>query len=118
MVIEKRSERRQYPRFMVGGRTRGRVTTYDASLLDISLGGALVEHAQIVRPGTLSYLVLPLQGHQLSLRCRVARSLVHRPEPQPDGERMLIYHTGLEFVEPSDETLTVISEYIDSLKGH
>lgn len=111
-------ERRQHPRFMVGGKTRGRVTTYEALLLDISLGGVLVEHTQIVRPGTLSYLVLPLQGHELSLRCRVARSIVHRPERQPDGERTLIYHTGLEFIDPSDETRTVISDYIDSLKGH
>ncbi len=113
---KKGPERRQHPRFVVGGGTKGRVTAYEVSLLDVSLGGAMIEHAQIVRPGTLSYLILPLQGREVSLRCRVIRSVVHRPEMQPDGERMLIYRTGLEFVEPSDETRKVISEYIDSLK--
>ncbi|MFQ5848203.1 MAG: PilZ domain-containing protein [Candidatus Methylomirabilales bacterium] len=111
----KRPERRQYPRFVVGGRTKGRVTAvYEASLLNISLGGALIEHAHIVRPGTMSYLILKLQGRDVSLRCRVVRSVVHRPEVQPDGERILIYRTGLEYIELSDETLQAIGDYIST----
>ena len=52
---KKGAERRRHPRFVVGGKTKGRMTAiYDASLVDISLGGAMVEHAHIVRPGTRS----------------------------------------------------------------
>jgi hypothetical protein len=38
-------------------------------------------------------------------------------EVQPDGEQELIYQTGLQFVEPSDETLQVIGDYIQSLSN-
>ncbi|MFQ5656990.1 MAG: PilZ domain-containing protein, partial [Candidatus Methylomirabilales bacterium] len=109
-------DRRQYARFTVGGRTKGRVTaSSDALVLDISLGGAKIEHAQVVRPGTLSFLDLELQGKKVRLRCRVIRSVVHRAEVQPDGERELVYHTGLQFIDPSDELRQLIGDYIQSV---
>lgn len=110
---KKRPERRRHPRFVVGGKATARVTAvYEASLVDISLGGALVEHAHIVRPGTISYLVLTLKGGEVSVPCRVVRSVVHRPEVDPEGERVLIYRTGLEYVDLSDETLGLLNDYI------
>jgi hypothetical protein len=109
-------DRRQYARFVVGGRTKGRVTAiYDAQILDISPGGSLIEHSQVVRPGTLSSLDLELLGKRMSLRCRVARSVVHRSEIQPDGDKELVYHTGLEFLDRSDETRKMIIDYIQSI---
>lgn len=109
-------DRRQYARFVVGGRTKGRVTAiYDAQILDISPGGSLIEHSQVVRPGTLSCLDLDLLGKRMSLKCRVARSVVHRTEIQPDGDKELIYHTGLEFLDRSDETRKMIIDYIQSI---
>lgn len=110
---KKRPERRRHPRFVVGGKATTRVTAvYEASLVDISLGGALVEHAHIVRPGTISYLVLTLKGGEVSVSCRVVRSVVHRPEVDPEGERVLIYRTGLEYIDLSDETLGLLNDYI------
>lgn len=108
---------RQHPRFIVGGKKKGRVSTaYESSLLNISLGGALIEHAQVVlRPGALSILELELQGKRVSLRCRVVRSVVKRPEIQPDGERAIIYHTGLEFLDLPEETRQVLCDYIQSI---
>ena len=109
-------DRRQHARFVVGGGTKGRVTSiYDARILDISPGGSLIEHAHLVRPGTMSSLDLDLLGKRMSLKCRVARSVVHRSEVQPDGEQALIYRTGLEFLHPSDETRQVISDFIRSI---
>lgn len=109
-------DRRQHARFVVGGRTKGRVTAiYDARILDISPGGSLIEHSQVVRPGTLSCLDLELLGKRMSLKCRVARSVVHRSEIQPDGDNELIYHTGLEFLDRSDETRRLIIDYIQSI---
>jgi hypothetical protein len=107
--------RRKHARFVVKGGAKGRVAVvWDAVLLDISIGGALIEHASVVRPGTPSSLELDLEGKRIRLRCRVARSVADRIEVQSDGERELIYHTGLQFVEPSDETLQVIGDYIHS----
>ena len=91
---------------------------HDASLVDISLGGALIEHAQVVRPGTMSSLDLDLQGKKLRVKCRVARSVVDRIEAQPDGEQALIYHTGLEFLQPCEETQRLINDYIQSITGN
>ncbi|MFQ5961261.1 MAG: PilZ domain-containing protein [Candidatus Methylomirabilales bacterium] len=110
---KKRPERRRHPRFVVGGKPTTRMTAvYEASLVDISLGGALIEHAHIVRPGTISYLILTLKAGDVSVRCRVVRSVVHRPEVDPEGERVLIYRTGLEYVDLSHETLRLLDDYI------
>ena len=107
---------RRYARFSVEGRTKGQVAAFcDALILNISLGGALIEHTQVVRPGTLSTLDLDLLGHTLMLTCRVVRSVVHRQEIQPYGGRELIYHTGLEFLNVSDDTRQRIGDYIHSV---
>ena len=108
-------ERRQHPRFLVWDETGARMAAvFEASLLNISRGGALLEHTDLARPGTLSSLVLNLHGKKMILRCRTVRSAVHRVEVQPDGERTLIYHTGLEFLETSEEAQQIISHYIES----
>lgn len=114
-------DRRQHARFIVGGRTKGRVTAiYDAQILDISPGGSLIEHTNVVRPGTLSSLDLDVLGKRMSLKCRVARSVVHRSEVQPDGDKELVYHTGLEFLDRTDETRKLIIDYIQAIieDGH
>ena len=116
MVEKQKSNRRHHARFVVRGQIQGRVTSvYDAHILNISLGGALIEHANVVRPGSTSSLDLDLQGKRLSLRCRVARSVVHHMEQQPGGEQVLIYQTGLEFVDAPKETRVMISNYIQSV---
>lgn len=110
------ASRRHYARFLIGGKAKGRVTAiYDAVVLDISMGGSLIEHSGVVRPGTLSSLDLDLGGAHVRLRCRVARSVVNRSETLPGEERELIYHTGVEFLDPSEETRLVISRYIRTM---
>ena len=113
---EKSATRRQYARFFVGGKAKGRVTAiYDAEVLNLSIGGSLIEHAHVVRPGTLSSLDLDLFGKRLRLKCRVARSVVHGSHVLPTGERELIYRTGLEFLELSEATRQMIGRYVQSM---
>lgn len=108
--------KRQHPRFTLGGTTKGQVTaTCEASLLNISLGGALIEHTEVVRPGTLTTLDLPMLGRVVRVQCRVTRSVFARQEKQPDGEFAMIYHSGLQFLDLPEETRSVISEYIQSI---
>lgn len=118
MSVERQlPEKRRFQRFPVGGSVKGRVKAfYEASLMNVSLGGALIEHAQIVRPGGTSYLILLLSGREVSLRCFVAWSRVNRPEVQPDGERALIFHSGLQFLDPPQEAQQLLNNYIDSLR--
>jgi len=109
-------DKREYPRVFVEGKSRGRVAAIcEGSLLNISLGGVLIEHVHALRPGTPSFVELELQGKRVRLRCRVARSVADRTEVQPDGEREVIYHSGLEFLEVPEETRQVISDYIKSV---
>ncbi len=110
--------RRRYPRVILQRRTTGRVAaTYELSLLNISLGGALLEHVDLIRPGTIIPLSVDLQGGRVSAKCCVVRSVVHRTVLLPDGERALIYHTGVEFLNPSEETQHVISDSTQSITG-
>lgn len=116
MAVKPGPERRQYPRANVGGRKKGKVNaTYDVSLLDISLGGALIEHVQAVQPESTFELGLILQGRNMELSCRVVRSAVHRSEEGPRGGGKLIYRTGLEFVDISDAAREAIGDYIRSI---
>jgi len=115
--METKPERRHI-RWTVEERTEGRITAiYKAFLINISQGGGLIEHMDLVRPGTLSFLTLRIHKQEVNLRCRVVHSVVHGSEVQPDGERDLIYRTGLQFLDPSEDSLRLIGEYIDSLRG-
>lgn len=112
-----KGERRRYPRWVVGGRLAGRMNAIqNVSFVNISLGGLLVQHTATVRLGDTSLLNLLILGREATVNCRIVRSLVHRPEVQPGGERELIYRSGLEFLDPSEESLGLINEYIEFLK--
>lgn len=115
MAEKEQRDRRQYPRSLVRGGLKGRFTFDEAVLINVSLGGAVIEHAQIIRPGIRSDLRLFLLGRDVSLRSHVVRSVVHRRERQPDGEETLLYRTGLEFLELSDEAQQLISDFIQWL---
>lgn len=110
--------KRRHTRFVVGGKVRGRVTaTYEAVLVNISLGGALIEHAHMVRPGTATHLVLTVGSKTISIPCKVVRSVARRTTVRPDGEREMIYQTGLQFSAVKDEDLHGLNELIESIKG-
>jgi hypothetical protein len=75
----------------------------------------LIEHVQVIRPGSTSSLDLDLLGKRLSVKCRVARSVLHRTEMQSDGAPVPVYHTGLEFIDLPEETGRVVCDYIRSI---
>ena len=89
----------EYAGFGLNGTTEGQVNRVDSvKILEVSLWGALIEHTQVIRPGSVLTLDLTLAGRQTKLRCYVVQSLIHRRERQPDGEEALMYHTHLEFL--------------------
>ncbi len=77
--MEGKEDRRRSIRWAAEERTAGRITAiYEAVLINISVSGALIEHSDLVRLGTLSVLSFVVRGQEVSLRCRVVRSAVHR----------------------------------------
>lgn len=103
---------RRFPRFTVLGKVEGRiVASYEATLVNLSLGGALVEHSSMVRPGSMSQLMLPFGQGEILVTCRVVRSHLSRREAR-GKESVLIYQTGLEFLNAPSETLAALEELI------
>ncbi|MFQ5840580.1 MAG: PilZ domain-containing protein [Candidatus Methylomirabilales bacterium] len=61
-------ERRRYARWLVDGQVVGRIRGTDTvALIDLSLGGAQIEHATLVRPGALSFLTLESHRQTVTL---------------------------------------------------
>ncbi len=116
-VDQAKSERRRFPRWRAGRWLSGWIgNTHEVSVVDISLGGALIEHSYIIRPGTMTILILLLRGEKVSVDCRVIRTVVYRYETWPGGERDCVYRTGLELVDVSEDSRREIGGYIRSLQ--
>ena len=109
-----RGERRSHDRWAVAGRTAGGIASnLDASLVDISLGGVLIEHAHPVPPGMTSSLTLLLPRQVVEMDCLA----VHQHAVSPEGGGGEVYQTGLAFLNPSDSASRLIGECVDSVKG-
>ena len=115
--IQFRAGQRRYFRWRVWG-PEGRITpNHAASFLNISQGGALIEHLHPVRPESLLFLTILIDEREVRLKCRVVRSEVQSYEVWPTGKKEHVYRTGLEFLGLSENSQGLISEYINSLRG-
>ncbi len=93
-------ERRGAPRILVTGNFGVRArATLEVRLIDLSLKGARIEHDEMLRPGTRCTLELPPAVGAATLTARIVRSTVVGSLPKPDGDRQLIYQSGLAFVD-------------------
>jgi c-di-GMP-binding flagellar brake protein YcgR len=88
----------------------------DATLIDISLSGALVEHTTRSHPGEIYRLSLPTECGHLQVRARAVRALVSHRVSAEEGVCRLVYRTGLEFVGFGEELAKVLVVYIDRLR--
>lgn len=117
MPCEPKGSKRRYRRWMVGGRLTGWIdATHEASFIDLSLGGALVEHSNIIRPGRTAFLTFVFRGQETALRCRVVHSRVYSYAMGPVDQRDLVYRTGLEFLDTSETSLHLIDKTIHALR--
>ncbi len=110
--------RRRSPRFQIPQPIAGNfLAASDAKLVNISFGGALIEHTGWTRLGVRSVLILPCQGRKVPLPCRVVRSQVSRAIPRPDGTRDLVYVSGVEFLHTGTDTSMAVQELIGLYKN-
>jgi hypothetical protein len=80
--------RRHHARITFSEPVTGAVTaSHDVHILDLSLGGARVEHTIILRPGSNCYLRMPLNDQVVTVNCRViwSRAVERGPGKQGDG---------------------------------
>ncbi len=87
----------------------------ETKLLDISVSGALVEHTIPIRIGNLYRLSIPVEGHQVQVWARAARAYASHFVSSTDGERQMVYRTGMQFVRFEQDSVERLATYIDRL---
>lgn len=111
-------ERRRAPRVEVAGRTQGKIKqVVEASLINISAVGALVEHPQPLVIDQIYELTLSFEGRELTFRTRAVRSIVSSVQPLGGGRSKLIYRTGLEFLDARQEDVDIILRFVRKGSG-
>jgi hypothetical protein len=115
-IEQPKGDQRRHPRWGVRGRLTGRVGNIPkVAVVDISLGGAMIEHPSLFQSGAVMVVNLLFPGHEVGLKCRVIRSDPHGYEVLPTGTRDLLHRTGLEFLDISEASQRVINGYIQFL---
>ncbi len=110
--------RRKHARITFSEPATGAVTSsHDVSILDLSRGGARVEHTMILRPGSSCYLRLPLDERFLTVNCIVVWSrAVDRVSGQQAGAGLL-YQSGVQFGNLSQEAEAMLDAYLNTQGG-
>lgn len=107
--------RRQHARLTFREPVSGAVTSSHAvHILDLSLGGARVEHTIILRPGSSCYIRVPISQRVLTVNCRIVWSkAISRTEGEAGGTGLL-YHSGVQFGSMAQDTRTMLMAYLDN----
>ena len=88
--------------------------TIPVRLVDISLGGARIEHLSQLRPGLPCALELPPPAGPLSLVTHVVRSSVVSNRRRVRGDRPFRYESGLAFAEVTAEQQAGLTRILES----
>lgn len=74
-------------------------------IMDVSEGGAMIEHHCLLRPGMIVHVSLSVPQGARIVRGRVAWSRLAATGRAPSGARHLVYRSGIEFLDPPDSVL-------------
>ena len=109
------STRRQHARLTFSEPVSAAVTSsHDVNILDLSLGGARVEHTIILRPGSSCYIRVPIRQRVLTVNCRIVWSKAISRTGGETGESGLLYHSGVQFGSMAQDTRTMLMAYLDN----
>jgi hypothetical protein len=113
------SNRRREPRLRLASEVIATVqTSFTATVLDLSIGGAQLDIAYSLKPGGPCALGLPHGDEDfLKVQGRVVRSTLSALKPSRSGEPVAHYRAAIEFVDLSDEQRTVIEELLLHFEG-
>lgn len=81
------------------------------SIKEISHGGCNVETTFPLHLNSLHDIRLTLGDRSVVLKGRVAHCRISDVE-----QEMVVYRSGIEFIEPSERIITAISEFIEAIK--
>jgi hypothetical protein len=103
---------RNAERIPILGTLHGEVKLFQpTSVCEISLGGMQVETAFPLQVDSLHEFRLTLQDRSVVVKGRVAHSRITDVD-----QDVVMYRSGIEFIEPSEPVAEAISEFIAELK--
>ena len=112
-MIDKDPDKRDAERIQILGELHGEVMIYQLMVIkEISRGGAKVETGYPLQVDSLHDFRLTLGDRSVVVKGRV----VHCSITDVDQE-VVLYRSGIEFVEPPDRVCSVISEFIEAILG-
>jgi len=88
---------------------------WDVTLIDLSRSGTLIEHTHRVRVGDSYHLSFQVDGLHVRVKARAVRSFASHRVPVAEGERQIVYRTGMEFADLTADTANSISAYLNRL---
>jgi hypothetical protein len=109
-------ERREFQRLKLTRPILATMRGANALILDIGIGGALLEHYGAATLGERFPVMFRWQGEDVILSCEVMRSVVVRT-PAGDGESVTS-HTGVRFHDIGQEAAARLQDLIGSFLGH
>lgn len=106
-------QQRDVDRVEILGDLHGEIMIFQPlSIKEISRGGCLVETAFPLHLNSLHDIRLTLGEQSVVLKGRVAHCHISDVD-----QEVVHYHSGLEFVEPSDRILEAIVHFIEAIKA-
>lgn len=81
-------------------------------MLDLSTAGARVEHAFPMKAGQKGRLDFSWEGLELSLQCEIVRTRLQKSTIKPGS---IVYHTGLRFTDPAEDSRVKVRHIVASL---
>jgi hypothetical protein len=106
-------DRRRLVRVILPWTVRGAVDRqYDVQVIDLSLAGAMIEHAERFSPGETRLLLLWVPGADLCLRAQLIWSQMNSVHRGADGKGQLRFRSGVHFLDLSDAETAHLRRYL------
>lgn len=107
------SRQRDSERIPILGTLKGEVKVYQPMAVNqVSLGGMQIETAFPLHVDALHVFRLTLRDHSIIVKGRVAHSRIVEVD-----QDIVMYRSGVEFIEPSGPVLEAIGELVEALKS-
>jgi hypothetical protein len=104
-------DKRDTERIEILGELRGEVMVFQPmAIREISRGGAQVETAFPLQLDSLHDFRLTLGDNSIVLKGRVAHCSISDVD-----QEVVLYRSGVEFIEPADRVASVIAHFIDAI---
>jgi len=107
------SEKRDTDRVSILGELRGEIMVFEPmAIKEISRGGALIETRFPLQLNSLHELRLTLGDRSVIVKGRVAHCRISDVD-----QDVVMYRSGMEFIEPSERVEEVILDFLDAIKA-